>query len=124
RVGGPLGGEPLAGLGPAFNGTSCFLCPSQPAIGGSSPSSDPQIGIANLAGATNFVPAFLTPNGPVLEARFILNPDGTPDGGVHDLLTITGRVDATTGCEPMQPNITTQLLIDYFAFRIQIRTLG
>src|SRR5256885_10726222 len=27
-----------------------------------------------------------------------LNPDGTPDGGVHDLFTITGRSDAPVGC--------------------------
>src|SRR5215467_14665690 len=92
-VKGTISGEPLAGLGPAFNGNSCFLCHSQPAIGGSSPSSNPQIGIANLDGATNFVPTFLQPNGPVLEARFVRNPDGTPDGGVHDLFTITGRTD-------------------------------
>src|SRR5256885_603785 len=36
-VKGTLSGEPLLGLGPAFNGNSCFLCHSQPAVGGSSP---------------------------------------------------------------------------------------
>jgi len=35
-VKGTIAGEPLSGLGPAFNGNSCFLCHSQPAIGGSS----------------------------------------------------------------------------------------
>src|SRR5262249_6366462 len=123
-VRGTLSGEPLAGLGPAFNGNSCFLCHSQPAIGGSSPSSNPQIGIANLDGATNFVPTFLTPNGPVLEARFILNPDGTPDGGVHDLFTITGRVDAPNGCALKQPDFPTQLQNGNVAFRIPIPTFG
>src|SRR5262249_48092185 len=123
-VKGTLSGEPLAGLGPAFNGNSCFLCHSQPAIGGSSPSSNPQIGIANLDGATNFVPTFLTPNGPVLEARFILNPDGTPDGGVHDLFTITGRVDAPNGCALKQPDFPTQLQNGNVAFRIPIPTFG
>src|SRR5215475_6921544 len=123
-VKGTLSGEPLAGLGPAFNGNSCFLCHSQPAIGGSSPSSNPQIGIANLDGATNFVPTFLQPNGPVLEARFILNPDGTPDGGVHDLFTITGRTDAPAGCILQQPDFATQLQNGNISFRIPIPTFG
>ena len=46
-------------------------------------------------GATNKIPRFITANGPVREARFIRNPNGTPDGGVHDLFVITGRSDAT-----------------------------
>ena len=37
---------------------------------------------------------FIRSNGPVREVRFKTNPDGTPDGGVHDLFTITGRPDA------------------------------
>jgi hypothetical protein len=102
-VKGTLSGEPLAGLGPAFNGNSCLLCHSQPVIGGSSPAQNPQLGIANLDGATNTPPPFLTTNGPTLEARFIKNADGTPDGGVHDLFTITGRIDAPTGCALQQP---------------------
>ena len=40
-------------------------------------------------------PSFLSANGPVREARFVTNPDGTPDGGVHALFTITGRIGAT-----------------------------
>jgi len=123
-VKGTLSGEPLSGLGPAFNGNSCFLCHSQPAIGGSSPTSNPQIGIANLDGATNTVPTFLTPNGPVLETRFVRNPDGTPDGGVHDLFTITGRTDAPAGCTLQQPDFATQLQNGNISFRIPIPTFG
>src|SRR5437588_274951 len=67
-VTGNLPNEPLVGLGPAFNGNSCLLCHSQPAIGGSSPSQNPQISIANLDGATNTIPPFLNSAGPVLEA--------------------------------------------------------
>lgn len=123
-VKGTLNGEPLLGLGPAFNGNSCLLCHSQPVIGGSSPSSNPQIGIAHLDGATNMVPTFLMPNGPVLEARFVRNPDGTPDGGVHDLFTITGRLDAPKGCALQQPDFATQLQNGNISFRIPIPTFG
>ena len=56
--------------------------------------SNPQVALANLDGAKNTVPSFITTDGPVREARFIRNPDGSPDGGVHGLFTITGRTDA------------------------------
>ena len=123
-VKGTLSGEPLAGLGPAFNGNSCLLCHSQPAIGGSSPAQNPQIGIANLDGATNTIPPFLTAAGPVLEARFIHNADGSPDGGVHDLFTITGRVDAPANCTLAQPDFVTQLQNGNISLRIPIPTFG
>jgi CxxC motif-containing protein (DUF1111 family) len=123
-VKGTISGEPLLGLGPAFNGNSCFLCHSQPAIGGSSPTPNPQRGIANLDGATNQIPTFLTPNAPVLEVRFVKNSDGTPDGGVHDLFTITGRSDAPAGCALKQPDFATQLQNGNVAFRIPIPTFG
>jgi CxxC motif-containing protein (DUF1111 family) len=123
-VKGTISGEPLLGLGPAFNGNSCFLCHSQPAIGGSSPTPNPQRAIANLDGAANQIPTFLTPNAPVLEVRFVRNPDGTPDGGVHDLFTITGRSDAPAGCALKQPDFATQLQNGNVAFRIPIPTFG
>jgi CxxC motif-containing protein (DUF1111 family) len=98
------------GLGPTFNGDSCAICHSQPAVGGTSPSENafpnvgpnPQVNLANLMGATNQIPFFVTADGPVREARFkfVVDPDGSidrnePDGGVHDLFTIQGRADAT-----------------------------
>ena len=91
------------GLGPRFNSNQCLSCHSQPAAGGSSPARNPLIGIATLNGARNAVPWFITQNGPIREARFKRNPDGTNDGGVHDLFVITGRSDAV-GCEIAQPN--------------------
>ncbi|HEX4602450.1 MAG TPA: di-heme oxidoredictase family protein, partial [Candidatus Angelobacter sp.] len=123
-VKGTLSGEPLLGLGPAFNGNSCLLCHSQPAIGGSSPAQNPQIGIANLDGATNTIPPFLAQSGPVLEARFVKNADGTPDGGVHDLFTITGRTDAPANCTLQQPDFATQLQNGNISLRIPIPTFG
>ena len=123
-VKGTLSGEPLLGLGPAFNGNSCLLCHSQPVIGGSSPTPNPQRGIANLDGATNQIPTFLTTNAPALEVRFLKNADGTTDGGVHDLFTITGRSDAAAGCNLKQPDFATQLQNGNVAFRIPIPTFG
>src|SRR5262249_10549160 len=53
-------------------------------------------------GAKNKVPWFIMKNGPVREARFKHNANGTSDGEVHDLFVITGRTDAT-GCNIAQP---------------------
>ncbi len=81
------------GLGPRFNLDSCGGCHLQPANGGSSPAVNPQVAIATYNGARNVVPSFITKNGPVREARFVRNADGTPDGGVHALFVISGRND-------------------------------
>jgi len=118
------------GLGPTFNSNSCGSCHSQPSVGGTSPSTsafpfigpNPQVAVANLMGATNTVPFFVTADGPVREARFKYVPGtgqgrgggdgrkgfggdrgsmdwdesdtGVVDGSVHDLFTIAGRTDA------------------------------
>jgi CxxC motif-containing protein (DUF1111 family) len=76
------------GLGPTMNLDSCGGCHSQPAIGGTSPAVNPQVAFAGKVG--NAVPKFLSSNGPIREARFIRNANGTPDGGVHSLFTIPG----------------------------------
>jgi len=93
------------GLGPRFNSNSCLACHSQPAAGGTSPAMNPSIAVATLNGAKNVVPWFITQNGPVREVRFKKNPDGTNDGGVHDIFVITGRSDAA-GCNIAQPSFT------------------
>jgi CxxC motif-containing protein (DUF1111 family) len=54
----------------------------------------------------NTVPAFLSTYGPIREVRFVNNTDGTPDGGVHDIFTITGRADSPSGCAIEQPDFT------------------
>jgi Di-haem oxidoreductase, putative peroxidase len=127
----------LLGLGPAFNGNSCFMCHSQPTIGGSSPgigtpgfTQNPQITLANAFGASNpeNLSTFITPNGPIREARFIVNETDpnrlTLDGGVHDLFSIQGRSDAPPGCVLSQPDITTQLANKNVIFRIPTPTFG
>ncbi|HET9597869.1 MAG TPA: di-heme oxidoredictase family protein [Anaeromyxobacteraceae bacterium] len=92
-----------AGLGPRFNLDSCAGCHKHPAIGGSSPALNPQVALATLQGATNDVPWFVRANGPIREARFKFNPDGSRDGGVAAIFTITGRRDAP-GCNLLQPD--------------------
>jgi CxxC motif-containing protein (DUF1111 family) len=101
---------PTGGLGPRFNSTSCSSCHFQPAIGGSSPASNPQVAFAN---SQNRLPSFITAKGPVREVRFISNPDGTPDGGVHDLFTIAGRSDTPQGCNLQQPDFSNSSNIIY-----------
>ncbi len=95
------------GLGPRFNANSCASCHAYPAVGGSSPPSNPLFNIYRLNGANNTMPSFESASGPILEARFINQPGTTiPDGNVHQLFTISGRSDAT-GCSISQPDFTT-----------------
>src|SRR5262245_23482787 len=91
------------GLGPRFNSNQCSSCHSQPDVGGSSSVPNPLIAVAAIGGATNVVPWFITQDGPIREARFQRNRDGTPDGGVHALFTVSGRSDAP-GCVIAQPD--------------------
>jgi CxxC motif-containing protein (DUF1111 family) len=112
-----------AGLGPGFNELSCGACHVFPAVGGSSPTTNPQVTDANTLGAANVMPSFITANGPIREARFVLNPDGTPDGGVHDLFSIQGRSDAS-GCVFPQPNFTAALAENNVIFRIPPPAFG
>ncbi len=114
----PPGGD--VGLGPRFNSDSCVSCHAFPAVGGSSPLVNLQITAATAMGARNHVPSFIKPNGPTLEVRFKNNPDGTPDGGVHALFTISGRSDAT-GCNIRQDDFSNT---SNLAFRIPTPVFG
>jgi CxxC motif-containing protein (DUF1111 family) len=111
------------GLGPGFNLNSCSGCHAAPATGGSSPATNPEVAVATLNGAKNVIPPFVTANGPVREARFVLNSNGTPDGGVHDLFTITGRSDAQ-GCNLAQPNFAAAIAANNIIFRIPTPLFG
>jgi len=117
------GNPTLFGLGASFNGESCLQCHSQPNIGGTSPQVNPQINAASDHGATNTIPIFLSTNGPIQEARFIQNADGSLDGGVHELFTVQGRDDAP-GCNIAQPDFQTQINNNNIIFRIPIATFG
>jgi len=111
------------GMGPRMNLDSCGGCHSQPAVGGTSPAINPQVAFATQGGATDNVPPFLSLNGPVREARFVRNRDGTPDGGVHALFTISGRPGAE-GCSMKQPDFAAQLANHNVVFRIPTPVFG
>jgi CxxC motif-containing protein (DUF1111 family) len=135
-VGGQLNNT---GLGPRFNTNQCSSCHAQPAVGGSSPSTtdypflgpNPETLVYNLHGQNgqNTLPSFITPDGPVREARFkfFLNRNGslsnTPDGGVHDLFVISGRGDAGT-CAIKQPDFAHNLALNNVIFRIPTPVFG
>ena len=112
------------GLGPTMNLDSCVGCHMQPAAGGTSPAVNPQVAFAKKLGARNVIPSFITVNGPVREARFIKNADGSPDGGVHSLFTIVGRTDATAACAIGQPNFAQAVAAKNVIFRIPTPLFG
>jgi CxxC motif-containing protein (DUF1111 family) len=119
----PAGTINGAGLGPRFNLNSCAGCHAQPTVGGTSPSTNPEVAVATLDGAQNTVPSFITAHGPVREARFINNANGTPDGGVHNLFVISGRTDAP-GCTIAQPNFAQAVSQGNIIFRIPTPVFG
>jgi CxxC motif-containing protein (DUF1111 family) len=111
------------GLGPRFNLDSCGGCHAHPAVGGSSPTVNPQVAVASKAGAVNAVPYFILPNGPIREARFKYRSSDERDGGVHNLYTITGRTDAA-GCRISQPDFERESQRRNIAFRIPTPLFG
>jgi CxxC motif-containing protein (DUF1111 family) len=122
-VTGSLAGESGSGLGPRFNGNFCGGCHAFPAAGGSSPKRNPQVRLATLDGAKNLTPAFIYATGPVREARFVRSPNGGTDGSVHDLFTVSGRVDAA-GCHVAQPDFAAQIAAHNVALRIPTGLFG
>src|SRR5262245_26295780 len=113
------------GLGPRMNLDGCGGCHSQPAIGGTSPAVNPQVAFAEAASPSQ-LPAlaqFIRADGPIREARFVRNPDGTADGGVHALFTITGR-EGAGGCNIAQPNFAREIANNNVIFRIPTPTFG
>ena len=138
----PVGTLGNGGLGPGFNSNSCGSCHSQPAILGSStgpaspqttvvfngittsgPLPNPEIAAGQAMSATNVIPSFITPDGPVRETRFVRYSNGTPDGSVHNLFSIAGRTDAP-GCNLPQPNFAANLEAHNVVFRIPIAVFG
>jgi CxxC motif-containing protein (DUF1111 family) len=127
------------GLGPTFNADSCGACHSQPALGGTSPSTtafpnvgpNPQVALATANGGKNTQPFFVKPDGPIREARFkfLTKPDGTvdrtqPDGSVHALYTIRGRADAPAACALAQEDFLAAGKQHNLALRIPTPTFG
>ena len=84
--------------------------------------------IPHRKGGLNYVPSFLTQYGPIREVRFQRKPDGTPDGGVHQLFTVVGRSDiGSPGCTAaVLPSIDfeTEYREGNLSFRIPLQTFG
>jgi len=117
-----------SGLGPRFNLDSCAGCHAQPTVGGTSPRVNPQVAIATFNGARNVVPSFIKTDGPVREARFKYNADGSRDGGVHGLFVISGRKDDdgtdASGCTIKQDDFESQIARHNVIFRIPTPVFG
>jgi CxxC motif-containing protein (DUF1111 family) len=128
--GGVIAGEDGTGLGPRFNSRSCAFCHAQPAVGGTSPATNPQVTDGTADGGRNTIPSFISATGPVREARFpfFFNSNGTvntnsPNGGVEDLFTITGRSDAGN-CSLAQPAFALAVQTNNVIFRIPTPVFG
>ncbi len=119
----PAGLVNSAGMSPVFNADQCFICHSQPAIGGSSPAKNPADKIAHRLGGTNTVPPFEKPDGAFREVRFKYNADGSRDGGVHSLFTMQGRSDAP-GCTLRQPDFAQAVRDRNISFRTPLQLFG
>jgi CxxC motif-containing protein (DUF1111 family) len=111
------------GVGPRMNLDSCVGCHSQPAPGGSSPAENPQVAFASKDGGMDGIPFFIKIDGPIREARFKFNPDGTRDGGVYNTFTITGRTGGD-GCFLDQPDFEREHAKNNLIFRIPTPLFG
>jgi hypothetical protein len=69
------------------------------------------------------VPSFVTLDGPVREARFVHNSDGSADGGVHDLYAISGMSDAGS-CNISQPDFAGAVTAKNVIFRTPAPVFG
>jgi CxxC motif-containing protein (DUF1111 family) len=116
-VSGTIPGEAGIGLGPRYNTNGCSACHAFPAVGGSSPPSNPEIAAATLDGATNTVPPFITAKGPV---RLPFQPS---NGGFLRLYTIQGRTDAR-GCILAQSDFATLVANNDISFHIATPLFG
>jgi CxxC motif-containing protein (DUF1111 family) len=112
------------GVGPRFNFVGCAGCHSQPAVGGTSPAVNPLFRVpTDLGFRGNVIPSFINQNGPIREARFQFNSDGSRDGGVHALFVITGHPEAA-GCDIRQENFDRQIVNGNIVFRIPTPVFG
>lgn len=104
-------------------GTEGALTAFSAVEGGSSPTTNREMPVATSDGATNAVPSLVMVNGPMHEARLVLNPNGMLDEGRHDLFVSTGRFDAP-GHTAQQPNVAGELVQSDVIFRSPTPVLG
>jgi len=115
--------EVADGIGPRMNLDSCVGCHSHPVSGGSSPAVNPQVAFAMKDGGMDSIPFFIKADGPIREARFKFNPDGTRDGGVYNTFTITGRTE-DGDCYLDQPDFEREFARNNLIFRIPTPLFG
>ena len=128
------------GLGARHNADQCFLCHAQPTLGGSGgflvpnpgeaqplPPENPMFRLVPFRfGKQNVVPSFEKQFGPIREVRFKFHPDGSRDGGVHQIWTVTGINNDPTipHCNIVQPDFATELAKGNLSFRIPTQMFG
>jgi hypothetical protein len=128
------------GLGARHNAEQCFLCHAQPSLGGSGGFLVPNPGqatpmlpenpqfrlVPHRFGKQNIVPSFEQQYSPIREVRFKYKPDGTRDGGVHQLWVVTGINNDPTinNCGITQPDFAAQQAAGNLSFRIPLQMLG
>jgi di-heme oxidoreductase (putative peroxidase) len=128
------------GLGARHNADQCFLCHAQPALGGSGGFIVPNPGhgapmppenplfrlVPKRFGKRNVVPSFEQQFGAIREVRFKYRPDGTRDGGVHQLWVVTGINNDPTipNCSIVQPDFESQFRAGNLSFRIPLQMTG
>jgi CxxC motif-containing protein (DUF1111 family) len=128
------------GLGARHNADQCFACHAQPVLGGSGGFIVPNPGdkaphqaenpqfhlLPHRYGRQNVVPSFEHQFGPIREVRFKRKPDGTPDGGVHQLWTVRGSTNDPTipNCALTQPDFGAEDKAGNLAFRIPLQMMG
>ncbi len=128
------------GLGARFNADQCFGCHAQPTLGGSGgflvpnpgrgtplPAENPMFRLfPQRFGKINTVPSFEQQYGPIREVRFKYKPDGTRDGGVHQLWVVRGVQNDSTipNCALLQPDFEAEHARGNLSFRIPSPMLG
>jgi cytochrome c551/c552 len=128
------------GLGARHNADQCFLCHAQPTLGGSGGFILPNPGrpnpmlpenpmfrlVPHRFGKKNIVPSFEEQFGPIREVRFKYKPDGTRDGGVHQLWVVRGIKNDPTiaSCSIKQPDFAAEQAADNLSFRIPTQMFG
>src|SRR5262245_39556986 len=128
------------GLGARHNAAQCFICHAHPVLGGSGgfivpnaggpvpqPAENPQFRLGpHRFGRPNIVLAFEEQYGPIREVLFKFKPDGTRDGGVHQLWTVRGSLNDPTipDCALVQPDCAREFAAGNLSFRIPLQMLA
>jgi CxxC motif-containing protein (DUF1111 family) len=128
------------GLGARHNSDQCFSCHAQPTLGGSGGflvpnpgdetprrAENPQFNlIPHRYGRQNVALSFEKQYGPIREVRFKNKPDGSADGGVHQLWTVRGSTNDPTilNCALTQPDFEKEYRAGNLAFRIPLQMTG